>query len=141
MDSVYETLLNRLLEEVKNEDIKKGINIALSAYKDSGYMTYDNSYCYYDVLPQEVTDTDCIRQSEKADAIKISMEGGYLIIDESQDPNYPGVDIEFVSDNEKELLYTRPRIVIEKPKGEKLHCLIWNDKSSEDYSDKIVFEN
>lgn len=23
MDSVYETLLNRLLEEVKNEDIKK----------------------------------------------------------------------------------------------------------------------
>ena len=31
-----------------------------------------------------------------------------------------GVDIEFVPDNEKELLYTRPRIVIEKPKGEKL---------------------
>lgn len=44
MDSVYETLLNRLLEEVKNEDIKKGINIALSAYKDSGYMTYDDMY-------------------------------------------------------------------------------------------------
>ena len=34
------------------------------------YYTYD--------LPQEVTDTDCIRQSEKADAIKISMEGGSL---------------------------------------------------------------
>lgn len=42
------------------------------------YYIYDNSYCYYDVLPQEVTDTDCIRQSEKADAIKISMEGGSL---------------------------------------------------------------
>ena len=26
------------------EDIKKGINIALSAYKDSGYMTYDDMY-------------------------------------------------------------------------------------------------
>ena len=26
------------------------------------HYTYDNSYCYYDVLPQEVTDTDCIRQ-------------------------------------------------------------------------------
>lgn len=82
----------------------------------------------------------CVRQSEKADAIKISMEGGYLVIDESQDPNYPGVDIEFVPDNEKELLYTRPRVVIEKPKGEKLRCLIWNNKSSEDYSDKIIFE-
>ena len=51
-----------------------------------------------------------------------------------------GVDIEFVPDNEKELLYTRPRVVIEKPKGEKLRCLIWNNKSSEDYSDKITFE-
>ena len=37
MDSVYEAILNRLLKELKNEDIKKGINIALSAYMDSGY--------------------------------------------------------------------------------------------------------
>ena len=44
MDSVYETLLNRLLEEVKNEDIKKGIKIALSAYMDSGYMNYNDMY-------------------------------------------------------------------------------------------------
>lgn len=44
MDSVYEAILNRLLKELKNEDIKKGINIALSAYKDSGYMTYDDMY-------------------------------------------------------------------------------------------------
>lgn len=39
-----EAILNRLLKELKNEDIKKGINIALSAYKDSGYMTYDDMY-------------------------------------------------------------------------------------------------
>lgn len=44
MDSVYETLLNRLLEEVKNEDIKKGINIALSAYMDSGYMQKEENF-------------------------------------------------------------------------------------------------
>lgn len=44
MDSVYEAILNRLLKELKNEDIKKGINITLSAYKDSGYMTYDDMY-------------------------------------------------------------------------------------------------
>lgn len=44
MDSIYEAILNRLLKELKNEDIKKGINIALSAYKDSGYMTYDDMY-------------------------------------------------------------------------------------------------
>lgn len=47
MDSVYETLLNRLLEEVKNEDIKKGINIALSAYMDSGYITRECKENYF----------------------------------------------------------------------------------------------
>ena len=54
MDSVYETLLNRLLEEVKNEDIKKGINIALSAYMDSGYMNYNDMY--NDELMDETVD-------------------------------------------------------------------------------------
>lgn len=54
MDSVYETLLNRLLEEVKNEDIKKGINIALSAYMDSGYMNYNDMY--NDELMSETVD-------------------------------------------------------------------------------------
>lgn len=54
MDSVYETLLNRLLEEVKNEDIKKGIIIALSAYMDSGYMNYNDMY--NDELMSETVD-------------------------------------------------------------------------------------
>ena len=54
MDSVYETLLNRLLEEVKNEDIKKGINIALSAYMDSRYMNYNDMY--NDELMSETVD-------------------------------------------------------------------------------------
>lgn len=54
MDSVYETLLNRLLEEVKNEDIKKGINIALSVYMDSGYMNYNDMY--NDELMSETVD-------------------------------------------------------------------------------------
>lgn len=54
MDSVYETLLNRLLEEIKNEDIKKGINIALSAYMDSGYMNYNDMY--NDELMSETVD-------------------------------------------------------------------------------------
>ena len=54
MDSVYETLLNRLLEEVKNEDIKKGINIALSSYMDSAYMNYND--IYNDELMSETVD-------------------------------------------------------------------------------------
>lgn len=54
MDSVYEAILNRLLKELKNEDIKKGINIALSAYKDSGYINYNDMY--NDELMSETVD-------------------------------------------------------------------------------------
>ena len=64
MDSVYETLLNRLLEEVKNEDIKKGINIALSAYMDSGYMNYNDMY--NDELMDETVDGYLQTLGEKA---------------------------------------------------------------------------
>lgn len=82
--------------EANNETCE--IGLTFEKEEDRGrislHYTYDNSYCYYDVLPQEVTDTDCIRQPEKADTIKISMDGGYLAIDESQDSDYPGVDIE-----------------------------------------------
>ena len=58
------------------------IGLTLEKEEDRGrislHYTYDNSYCYYDVLPQENTDKDCIRQPEKTDAIKISMKGGSL---------------------------------------------------------------
>ena len=58
------------------------IGITFEKEEDRGRISlhyrYDNRCCYYDVFTQEVTDTDCIRQSEKADAIKISMEGGSL---------------------------------------------------------------
>lgn len=79
MDGVYVTLLNRLLEEVKNEDIKKGINIALSAYKESGYMTYDDIYDdelidetvkgYLETLEKEEKQW-CITLDMKSDVIK-----------------------------------------------------------------------
>ena len=47
-------LWEQSVEEVKNEDIKKGINIALSAYMDSGYMNYNDMY--NDELMDETVD-------------------------------------------------------------------------------------
>lgn len=112
--------------EYGNEDANCEIGIIIDEKKghiDLHYM-HDDTHCYYDVVSQEIMNTDCVKQSEKTDTNKISMEGGYLVIDNSLDPDYPGVDIEFVPNDEEEILYTRPRIVIEKPKGEKLWCLI-----------------
>lgn len=48
--------------------------------------------------------------------------------------------MEFVPNGNTETPCTYPRVVIEKPKGEKLRCLVWGIKDSEDYTDKIEFD-
>lgn len=77
--------------------------------------------------------------------IELKVEGGLLRVVVVDDPEYPGVDIGFIPDNEDEnddeKIITYPRILLEKPKGEKLRALIWDDKDSEDYSKKIEFED
>lgn len=76
----------------------------------------------------------------------IPIRNGVLRIDVSQDENYPGLDIEFVSDTEipKGEEFTRPRVVIEAPireggKQDNLRTLVWANPKSEDYSDDIDF--
>lgn len=80
------------------------------------------------------------------------IRNGFLDIRVSQDPDYPGLDIEYISDKESELpreeIMTRPRVLIENPnpdeediKNTDLRVLIWGRKDSEDYTDKIVFDD
>ena len=73
------------------------------------------------------------------DKIVIKIEGGHLVATPSQDPNYPGIDVEFVADNDKGETASRPRVLFEKPLGEKLRALIWGDSNKEDYTDEIEF--
>ena len=68
---------------------------------------------------------------------------GKLHTDISVDCNYPGVDIEYIPDNEAEYPdeTTRPRVLIEKPVDTKqLTAMLWADPTSEDYSYKQIFE-
>lgn len=76
MDSVYEAILNRLLKELKNEDIKKGINIALSAYMDSGYMNYNDMY--NDELMSETVDGYLQTLGEMEQYTKYTCCGGLI---------------------------------------------------------------
>ena len=71
---------------------------------------------------------------------KLPIGNGYLDIRASVDPDYPGLDVEFIPDNETDGTYrTRPRVLIERPNGEGLRVLVWADPRSEDYSDEIEF--
>ena len=77
----------------------------------------------------------------------LPLKNGYLDIRASMDPEYPGLDVEYIKNNENPNdLKTRPRVVIEWPKNsthtnnDNLRCLVWADKNNEDYSQCIEFE-
>lgn len=87
-----------------------------------------------------------IMNSENRYVFKLP-DGNLLIIDASDDKNYPGIDIELISiDGKNRQIVTRPRILIEKPfnentnKYENLRALVWANSQEEDYSGEIEFE-
>lgn len=73
----------------------------------------------------------------------IPLKNGYLDIRVSQDPDYPGLDVEYISDNPHPEALSNPRVLIEAPidedTGEQnlLRALIWANRKSEDYTDEI----
>ncbi len=70
--------------------------------------------------------------------IIVKVKGGVLKATESQDVQYPGIDIEFIPNKRKNTI-SNPRVLMEKPLGEELRVLIWTDKNNEDYTREIEF--
>lgn len=73
---------------------------------------------------------------------RLPIKNGYLDIRASLDPEYPGLDIEYIDNNESMYdPHTRPRVLIECPKDTNtLRALIWGDADSEDYDTDVEFE-
>ena len=77
--------------------------------------------------------------------------GGYLDIMISSDPDYPGIDIEFINNvNNGEPKASRPRVLIEQPSDtdyadetnyHDIRALIWDDPDSEDYTTSVTLVN
>jgi hypothetical protein len=74
------------------------------------------------------------------DSLMVKVEGGYLYATISGDIDYPGICVEFVADGDIGEYLSRPTILMEKPVGEDLRALIWDDKDEEDYTTEIVFD-
>lgn len=79
----------------------------------------------------------------------LPLPGGHLDIRVAPDPNYPGLDVEFIADNEKcDSQLSRPRVLIEMPDtvdGDDAHyhelrALCWADRNCEDYTDEITLD-
>lgn len=71
------------------------------------------------------------------DKIKIRVKNGYLEAAISPDPNYPGIDIEYIPDDKTRERLSRPRVLVEYPEDDTLRALIWNDPMNEDYTKEI----
>jgi hypothetical protein len=78
--------------------------------------------------------------SKNEDCLKVKVEGGYLYATISGDINYPGICVEFVADGDTGEDLSRPTVLMEKPVGEELRALVWDDKDDEDYTTEIIFE-
>ncbi len=74
---------------------------------------------------------------------KVRMAEGYLVANVCPDPNFPGIDIEYIPDNEERLdlnPMTRYRVLVEQPEKNDVRVLVWDDNTNEDYTREIIFE-
>lgn len=105
-------------------------NFAKSTCK---YSNYGKTWC---ILP---TKTKPVFDSDSLPAMQVNVENGIIRATVSTDPDYPGIDVEYIADYEHPLAMSRPRILMEKPKGEEIRVLAWEDKNKEDYTSEINF--
>ena len=74
------------------------------------------------------------------DSLTVKVDGGYLYATINGDTDYPGICVEFVADNDIGESLSRPTVLMEKPVGEELRALVWDDKDDEDYTTEIIFD-
>lgn len=67
----------------------------------------------------------------------VKVNGGHLVATISQDPDYPGIDIEYIADKDNGENLSRPRVLVEWPNDDTLRALIWNNPNDEDYTKEI----
>lgn len=74
------------------------------------------------------------------ESLKVKVDGGYLYATISGDVDYPGICVEFVADGDVGESASRPTVLMEKPAGDELRVLIWDDENDEDYTTEIKFD-
>ena len=108
----------------------------LSELNETSARLYDNNV---ELHIWSITTMDVPRIIENNSLI-VKLPDGHLIASIAQDPHCPGIDVEFVANTEKDIILSRPRVLIEQPFNDKLRCLIWDDSTNEDYTEGISLQ-
>ena len=73
--------------------------------------------------------------------IETKVKDGILRAWVEDDPNYPGISVEFIPDYTDRNVLSYPRVLMEKPtESECLRALLWEKPDDEDFTTEIVFE-
>lgn len=119
------------IEQFKTHaDAVKTMTDVVSMRREKSHSIYKAPETTYIVIENDVFE------------LKTLVPGGKINIEPSYDADYPGVDMEYIPENNDEYPdeSTRPRVLIEKPvKTSKLSVMVWADANNEDYSQKIEF--
>lgn len=81
------------------------------------------------------------KSQERPQYIDVNVPGGFIRATACIDPDYPGIDIEFVPDkNGNPEALSLPRVLFEKPVEDgKLRAIVWGDEMKEDPTLKVEF--
>lgn len=74
--------------------------------------------------------------------IRVPLRGGYIRAIPSDDPDYPGIWVEFIKDDEPQDIVQRNQILFEQPSyfpDGHTRVLVWEDTNDEDYTTEIQF--
>lgn len=108
----------------------------ISELNDTNAQLYDNGNDVH-VWSIATIDMPQITYRGENNRLIASLPDGHLVASFAQDPEYPGIDVEFIANTECNTILSRPRVLIEQPIDDKLRCLIWNDSTHEDYTEEI----
>lgn len=174
-EDIFEVIVEEYCDELENDSINSSdVDAVLkwaeskNIYGESLYSSdeghdydfvfmndHDSDWTEYQIttaaLPDKKKHTgkakNCGKQQLDPEKVySMPLDGGHLDVRVSNDPQYPGLDIEYISDNEPDKL-SRPRVLIEKAMDEAskrsghLRAVIWADRDREDYTDTIDLDS
>lgn len=91
------------------------------------------------VFPEDIVQT--VRVFDDSVIASVMTPHGAIEARVTNDPEYPGISLEYVDNDDKGKTASRPTVLMEQPRGENVRALLWSNPNSEDYTDEIEFEN
>jgi hypothetical protein len=110
-------------------------------WKDMSYLSDDEATMYAngdDVYLWRIVDIKHFKTI--GNDLVVKSETGCLRAMPATDPNYPGIFVEFIADDDKGQHPSRPTVLMEETKDDGPRALIWSEKNNEDYSVEIDFK-